>query len=52
MFLNIWCLDLLYGLDLVGIGFDPPVGYKVSKQIAGGDAKHMLLWVYLQGDLA
>ena len=47
-----WCLDLLDSFNLVRVGFDPPMGNKEHKQLAGGNAKHTLLPVELQVDLA
>ena len=45
-------LDVLDSLDLVGVGFDPTMGYKESKQLVGGNTKYTLLWIKLQVDLA
>src|SRR3954467_2349926 len=47
-----WCFNLLDGLDLVGVGFDPTLGHEEPEKPAGGDSEHALLGVELEADLA
>ena len=46
------CFDLLNGLDLVGVGFYPPLRHKEPDKLAERDSKHALLGVELEVDLA
>src|SRR3954467_15450830 len=47
-----WCFNLLDGLDLVGVGFDPTLRHEEPEKLAGGNSEHALLGVELEADLA